>query len=128
MSSQTLANQIDIEEGMEIGFFHEPDNIKELLGGLPKDVEVAGNLLGKRLDVILAFIENRKTLEACLSLLKGSMSYDGYLWLAYENADDSDESDLDHEMVSNFAASLSLNEIDNADLHDNWLAIKCERK
>lgn len=128
MSSETVAENMNIESGMEIGFFHEPDDIMDLLGDLPDDVEFTDNLVGARVDILLAFIENRKTLEACLSLLKGSMKRDGTLWLAYENGDENDDSELDQEYITNFASSLKLTAVGDASFNDDWMAVQCERE
>ncbi|TYP93305.1 hypothetical protein LX73_1005 [Fodinibius salinus] len=128
MSSETVAENMNIESGMEIGFFHEPDDIMDLLGDLPDDVEFTDNLVGARVDILLAFIENRKTLEACLSLLKGSMKRDGTLWLAYEDGDENEDSELDQEYIINFASSLNLTAVGDVSFNDDWMAVQCERE
>jgi len=127
MSSKTVAEKMYIKPGMEIGFFNAPNNLEELLGGLPDDVEIAEDLEGTELDLILAFIEDQQMLEAYLYSLKQAIADDGALWLAYHKGSSSVDTDINRDIIHNYGQQLDLKGVSMISINDNWSGFRFKK-
>lgn len=119
MSKKTVAEKMYIKPGMEVGFFNAPENLDELLGGLPDGVEVAEDLEGTDLDFILAFIDDRQMLEAYLYSLKEALADDGALWLAYYKGSSSVDTDINRDLIHQYAQTLDLKGVGMVSIDDD---------
>ncbi len=127
MSSKTVAEKMYIKPGMEIGFFNAPNNLEELLGGLPDDVEIAEDLEGTELDLILAFIEDQQMLEAYLYSLKQAIADDGALWLAYHKGSSSVDTDINRDIIHNYGQQMDLKGVSMISINDNWSGFRFKK-
>lgn len=127
MSSKTVAEKIYIKPGMKIGFFNQPDNLDELLGDLPEDVEIAEELENTELDLILAFIEDRQMLEAYLYSLKNAIHNDGALWIAYHKGSSSVDTDINRDTIAEYGTSMDLKGVAMVSINKNWSGFRFKK-
>ena len=127
MSDKTVAEKLHIKPGMEIGFFNAPQNLNELIGNLPDNVDVAEDLEGTELDFILAFIEDRQMLEAYLYSLKTAISDDGALWIAYHKSSSSVETDINRDTINKYGKQLDLKGVAMISINENWSGLRFKK-
>lgn len=120
MSSNTLAEKLHIKPGMKVSFFNAPDNIRQLLGPLPFDIELVDPVEAKDLDFLLAFIENRKMLEQSLMSLVKKVKRNGALWLAYHKSTSSTDTGINRDSISNFAHTKNFKGVAMISLNEDW--------
>lgn len=121
MSSKTVAEKIYLRKDKRVYFFNEPDNLRELLGGIPEGVVITED---DKADIVLAFIENYKQLEKQLSGLKGRLEPDGALWLAYHKGTSSVDTDINRDSIIEFASKLQLKGVAMVSINENWSALR----
>lgn len=116
-----------IKPGMHVGFFNAPDNLMELLGGLPDNVEVAEDLEATDLDLILAFIEDRQMLEAYLYSLKNVLKKEGALWLAYHKGSSSVDTDINRDIINKYGQTMNLKGVSMISINENWSGFRFKK-
>lgn len=127
MSSKTVAEKMYIKPGMRIGFFNAPDNLHALMGKLPDDIEIVEDLPGEKLDVVLAFIEDREMLEGYLGSLKNAIHDKGALWLAYYKQSSPESTDINRDSIHKYASELNLKGVAMIAIDDDWAALRCKK-
>ena len=125
MSSKTVAQKMYIKPGMALGLFNAPENIEKLLG-LPKGVKLHKSFTSN-LDILLAFIENRKMLEDSLSTLKTQIHGDGALWLAYHKSSSPVETDINRDAIHAYAQTLNLKGVGMVSINSNWSGFRFKK-
>jgi len=120
MSQKTVAEKMYIKPGMHVGFFNAPENLDELLGGLPKGATVANELKDTNLDLILAFIEDRQMLEAYLFSLKNAIVDDGARWIAYHKGSSSVDTNINRDTINAYGQQLDLKGVAMISIDENW--------
>lgn len=127
MSEKTAAQKIHIKPGMDIGFFNAPENLYQLLGKLPENIDIAENLENTELDLILAFIEDRQMLEAYLYSLKSAIADDGALWLAYHKDSASTDTDINRDIIRKYAKQLDLKGVAMISINEDWSGFRFKK-
>lgn len=127
MSAKTVAEKMYIKPGMRIGFFNAPDNIMDLLGGVPEDVEVIEELPGKNLDLVISFIEDQKMLEGYLGALKNAINDRGALWLAYPKKSSPKGTDIDRDSIHEYIIKRNMKGVAMISINENWSAFRCRK-
>lgn len=127
MATKTVAEKMHLKSGMNIGFFNAPDNIFQLLGQLPDDVECHTNDSTPDLDVLVAFIEHRAMLEKNLPKLKQQIKNDGALWIAYHKGSSSVDTDINRNSIYAFAGRLDLKGVAMVSINENWSGFRFKK-
>ncbi|HEX6982108.1 MAG TPA: hypothetical protein VF181_05060 [Balneolaceae bacterium] len=127
MPSKTVAEKMHIKPGMKISFFNAPDNLDDLMGGLPDDVELLKNSDGESLDFVLGFIENREMLEQELPLLAQQIKQNGALWLAYHKGSSSVQTDINRDSIHEFGKTLNLKGVAMVSINKNWSGFRFKK-
>lgn len=126
MSSKSVAEKMYIKPGMRVGFFNAPDNLMELLGGVPDDVDIQDFKNG-HLDLVLGFIENRKMLQESLINLKNAVKDNGALWLAYIKGSSSIDTDINRDSIQEFGQQLDLKGVAMISINEDWSGFRFKK-
>jgi hypothetical protein len=121
MSSKTAAEKIYLRKGKHVFFFNAPDNLGELLGGIPEGVILTEV---DTADIVLAFIENHKQLKRHLTGLKGRLKPKGALWIAYHKGTSSVDTDINRDSIIEFAMKHHLKGVAIVSINENWSALR----
>lgn len=121
MSSKSVGEKLYLRKGKQVLFFNEPDDLEQLLGGIPEGVIVKKN--GKA-DIILAFIENAAQLEKHLAGLKRSLNSNGALWIAYHKGTSSVKTDINRDSIITFASKHQLKGVAMISINKNRSALR----
>ena len=107
MADKTNAQKLLIKEGYQVLFLHPPQNNDELLGPLPQGVEVVKGM-ETPVNLILAYIVDRKELEKHLVQLKGLLKPKGLLWIAYYKGTSKTKTDINRDSINAYAQTYGL--------------------
>lgn len=127
MSSKTVAEKMHIKPGMQVGFFNAPDNLMDLLGGLPDDVKINRDFNARELDLILGFIEDRNMMENKLTELKNAIKDEGALWVAYHKGSSSVDTDINRDSIHEYGQQLDLKGVAMVSINDNWSGFRFKK-
>lgn len=120
MSSKTVAEKLYMKSGKKVAFFNEPGNNKELLGGIPNDVEV----VSRSADILLAYIENEEQFINNLTSLKNIIKPDGAFWIAYHKGTSEVKTDINRDSIVKYASENGLKGLAMISINENWSALR----
>src|ERR1700733_2662117 len=106
-SGTPLPKKLGITEGSSVALLGAPDGV---IGGLPKGVVVKRQARGS-VDVVVAFLTERKDLERRIDALGMMIFPSGGLWIAWPKRASGVPTSIDDEVVRTVALPLGL--VDN---------------
>lgn len=121
MSGKTVAEKLHLKGGKKVTFFNEPDDNRELLGGIPESVIITKE---EPADIVLAYIENFSQLRTNLAKLKSSIVPEGALWIAYHKGSSSIETDINRDSIIEFASGHNLKGVAMISINEDWSALR----
>lgn len=136
MSDKSIAQKLFIKEGSYVLFMNAPENYGEILGELPKDVNLLKKIDGS-IDLVQYFVTTKKDLVKELPKLKRGLKKDGFLWVTYpknskmpklnEKISKTGEvtvCDINHENITEYASSIGLEGVAVISVDDTWSAMR----
>ncbi|MGE3076692.1 MAG: DUF3052 domain-containing protein [Dehalococcoidia bacterium] len=81
-SGTPLPKKLGIKEHSRVSFIDAPPEFDDMLGELPREVEILPSSAGN-LDVVVCFVTETRQLEARFLELKPLLAWSGGLWLAW---------------------------------------------
>ena len=123
MPEKSNAQKLLIKEGYKVLFLHPPQNNASLLGPLPAGMEVVSGM-ATPVDLILAYIVDRKELEKHLEQLKGLRKPKGLLWIAYYKGTAKTKTDINRDSINAYAHTFGLEGVAMVSLDDEWSAMR----
>ncbi len=123
MSQKTIAQKLFIKEGNKVLFINAPEDYISILGDLPKNVEFSSES-DEDLDFIQIFAENKAELEEQLPTLKKKMTDDGKLWVTYHKGTSKIKTDINRDILREYALSIGLKAVAMISLDKDWSAMR----
>jgi hypothetical protein len=123
MPEKTNAQKLLFKEGYKVWFIHPPKDNAELLGEFPPGVEVVSHP-DTPVDLILAYIVDRKELEKHLAELKGMLKPKGLLWIAYYKGTAKTKTDINRDSIHAYGKTLGLEGVAIISLNEEWSAMR----
>jgi hypothetical protein len=123
MSDKTVAQKLLIKENHKVSFINEPENYKAILGELPKNVIILTET-GKSVDFIQLFVTSKKELEDNLNELKSYLSPKGLLWVTYPKGTSKIKTDINRDIIREYAKSIKLEAVAMISIDDTWSALR----
>jgi len=123
MPEKSNAQKLLIKEGYKVLFLHPPQNNASLLGPLPAGMEVVSGM-ATPVDLILAYIVDRKELEKHLEQLKGLLKPNGLLWIAYYKGTSKIKTDINRDSINAYAQGMGLQGVAMISMDDDWSALR----
>lgn len=123
MSDKTVAQKLLIKENYKVLFINEPDNYRAILGELPKNVTILTEP-SKSVDFIQLFVISRKELEHQLNELKSFLSPEGLLWVTYPKGTSNKKTDINRDIIREYALSIELKSVAMISVDDTWSALR----
>jgi hypothetical protein len=123
MAEKTNAQKLFIKAGYRVMFLHPPENNAALLGELPPGVSLAAPS-ESGVDLILAYLVDRKELEKHLADLKTRLKPNGLLWVAYYKGTSRNKTDIHRDSINAYAKTLGLEGVFMVSLDEDWSALR----
>ena len=122
-SGKPLFQKLGIKPGTTVVVIKAPKNYRELLGELPAEACVTDRL-PPRVDFAHFFTTRRSDLEKELKLLRAKLSDAGTLWVSWPKKSSNVPSDLDENVIRNFALKNGLVDIKVCAVDEVWSGLK----
>ncbi len=122
-SATPLWRKLGIREGAEIAFVGSPPGFREALGGLPERVRVHSRPRGE-LDVVVFFTSQQSDLARRFDDLKGPLTPDGGLWVAWPKKSSAIETDLSFQDVQRIGLERGLVDNKSCSIDGDWQALR----
>ncbi|HEY9205205.1 MAG TPA: hypothetical protein VIO58_04730 [Candidatus Methanoperedens sp.] len=123
MPDKTVAQKLLIKENYKVLLLNEPDNYRAILGELPENVSILTKE-GSSADLIQVFVTSRKELEEKLNEIKPKMSLKGLLWVTYPKGTSEIKTDINRDIIREYAQSIGLNSVAMISVNDTWSALR----
>jgi hypothetical protein len=123
MSNKTVVQKMRIKEGQRFLLLNAPQGYQALLSDLPRDVSLTTALSGT-FDVIQCFVTSRSELEETLADLKTALSSKGILWVAYPKGTSSIETDINRDIIREYAETVGMKAVAIFSIDDDWSSLR----
>lgn len=123
MSDKTVAQKPLIKENFKLLFIHEPENYKTMLGELPKNITILIEPT-ESVDFIQFFVTSKTELEENLNELKSYLSPKGLLWVTYPKGTSKIKTDINRDIIREYAKSIELEGVAMISIDDTWSALR----
>lgn len=124
-SGTPLPKKLGIKQAMRVALLHAPENIEEILGELPPDVELVFRL-GKKdqVDLIVVFIVDRDHLERNIGWITKTLPPAGALWVAWPKKASKVPTDLTEDVVREIALPIGWVDVKVCAIDEIWSGLK----
>jgi hypothetical protein len=121
-SSTELVKKLGIKPGFSIIVFNEPENYWNWIAPLPADIEVKTKR--KDFDFIHWFVKENKVFEKEFIKKKSLLKKDGMLWMSWPKSASKVETDLNENIIRDFALKNGLVDVKVCSINDVWSGLK----
>ena len=123
MSDKKVAQKLLIKENYNVLFINEPENYKEILGDLPKNVTILSEPT-KSVDFIQFFVSSNIELKEGLIELKQNLSPKALLWVTYPKETSKIKTDINRDIIREYAQTIGLTSVAMISVNDIWSALR----
>ncbi len=120
---KTVAQKLLIKENYKVLLINEPKNYKAILGELPINVTILTKP-NTSADFIQFFVTSKKELEENLNDLKSYLSPKGLLWVTYPKGTSKIKTDINRDIIREYAKSIKLEGVAMISIDDTWSALR----
>jgi hypothetical protein len=122
-SKRALVDKLGIRPGQKVLILNPPDGYDQTLGPLPDSVMFAASLRGA-LDFIHFFAPSRAEFERRFPALKSHLARDGMLWISWPKSASKVKTDMNENVVRDFALANGLVDVKVAAIDETWSGLK----
>lgn len=122
-SKKPLIQKLGIKQGSNIVIMDAPTGYGQVLGRLPKSVNVAREVVGEA-DFIHFFARRRAVLETQFPKLKRVLKTNGVLWISWPKGSSRVETDLNENVVREIGLRNGLVDVKVSAIDEVWSGIK----
>ena len=123
-SGTPLLTKLGIKAGYQMWVGHEPPAYWDWISPLPEGVIAKSKLGAKPLDFIQLFVKEKKTFQREVLLCKRSLKPDGMIWIRWPKKSSGVATDLDGNVIRNFALKNGLVDIKVCAVDEVWSGLK----
>ena len=123
-SGTPLPTKLGIKAGQRLAFLDAPPAFGAALGELPDGVAVPRTTLRGPLDLVVAFVTERRRLEQRLPRLVAALDPAGALWIAWPKRASRVETDLTEGVVRELALAAGVVDVKVCAIDATWSGLK----
>lgn len=123
-SETPLVKKLGIKPGDWLVVLNEPAAYWKWISPLPEGAVAKSKPSDRSLDFIHLFVAERKVYEKEVLRLKKSMKPDGMIWISWPKKSSKVPSDLDENVIRNFALKNGLVDIKVCAVNEVWSGLK----
>ena len=121
-SSTELVKKLGIKSGFSVVVFNEPEHYWDWLAPLPENIAVKTK--GKEFNFIHWFVKENKSFEKEFSKKKSLLKKDGMLWISWPKKASKVTTDLNENVIRNFALKNGLVDVKVCSVNEVWSGLK----
>jgi hypothetical protein len=122
-SGTPLFKKLGMKSGMRVTVSGAPDNYRELLRGLPPDVELSDAASGTA-DMIHTFATRRAQLASQLPRLIEGIQQNGTIWVSWPKKSSAVPTDITEDVIREVALPLGLVDVKVCAIDSVWSGLK----
>jgi hypothetical protein len=124
MTEKSVAEKLFIKPQTKLLFVNPPQNILELLGNLPAQVEMINADSTILADLVMVFVANRSVLEACILPLKARLAKNGALWICYHKGTSKVLTDINRDTIWELTKPYGIAPVRQIAIDEDWSALR----
>jgi hypothetical protein len=121
-SSTELVKKLGIKSQFSVIVFNEPESYWDWLAPLPDDVVVKTK--GNDFDFVHWFVKENKIFEREFLKKKSLLKKDGMMWMSWPKKASKVETDLNENVIRDFALKNGLVDVKVCSVNDVWSGLK----
>jgi hypothetical protein len=120
-SGTPLVQKLGIKPGYKMKVVNEPDGYWDWISPIPE-----GAVVGAKgtLNFVHLFVTNRKKYEAEVLKLRAKLNPDGMIWISWPKKTSKVETDLDENIIRDFALKNKLVDVKVCAVNEVWSGLK----
>jgi hypothetical protein len=122
-SGTPLTKKLGFKEGHRIRIQNAPENYRDLLGLVPKNVRISKSLRTD-VDIIHLFTRSSSELEAQLPKLIGTINQNGMIWISWPKKSSGVPSTVTEDTIRSVALPLGLVDVKVCAVDETWSGLK----
>ncbi|MEM7048028.1 MAG: DUF3052 domain-containing protein [Acidobacteriota bacterium] len=122
-SATPLARKLGYKEGFRVALLNAPEHYRELVAPLPPRVRILSRL-GRDLDLVHLFSDQRRVLERRVPQCLASIRPDGALWVSWPKKASKVPTDVTEDVVRAVALPLGLVDVKVCAVDEVWSGLK----
>lgn len=122
-SGTPLVEKLGITAGKTVATVSEPDDFRDLLGGLPEDVRFRSGTRS-RADLVMLFATSRSRLARSLPAAARSIHPDGAIWVAWPKRASKVPTDITEDTVRELALPAGLVDTKVCAISEVWSGLR----
>jgi hypothetical protein len=123
MSSSPLVKKLGIKPGYSVATENEPEGFRDLLVGLPDDIQWVDGA-AKMIDLVLLFTTTAKNLKSRLIAWKKQIHPAGGVWIIYPKKSSKVPTDVTFEVVQPIGLALGMVDNKICAVDSTWTALR----
>ena len=127
MSEKSIPQKLYLREDQRFLLINPPRDYLELMGTLPKGVTLL-NEFQAPVDLLQVFVKNRKELDELLDKIIPLLSPKVILWITYLKGTSKIETDINRDIIAQYAAILGLQAVAIVAIDQDWAALRLKVK
>jgi len=123
--SQTpLPKKLGIKPGASVVTLHAPKDFAQTLGALPKGATLHTSLRSQRVDLIIAFVTERRYLSENIDRLVAKLPADGALWVGWPKKASKMTTDLSDQVIRDVILPIGWVDTKVCAIDSTWSGLK----
>lgn len=122
-SKTPLLKKLGIKADFKVRFINAPENYFDLLGPLPEGVKIL-NDFSEPADFVHLFAKDSSEFESIFFILKDQIERNGMIWVSWYKKASKIPTDLNENIIRDFALSLGLVDIKVCAVDEKWSGLK----
>ena len=127
MSKKSIPQKLFLRENFRFLLVNPPRGYLELMGTLPEGVTLL-NEFQAPVDLLQVFVKNRKELDELLDKIIPLLSPKVILWITYLKGTSKIETDINRDIIAQYAAILGLQAVAIVAIDQDWAALRLKVK
>ncbi|MBL7864501.1 MAG: DUF3052 family protein [Cyclobacteriaceae bacterium] len=123
-SGTPLVKKLGIKPGHQILVLNEPDAYWKWVSPLPEDATVKTKGAASTIDFIHLFVKEKKRYQSEVLRLKKLLKQDGQVWISWPKKSSGVVSDLDENVIRDFALKNGLVDVKVCAVDEVWSGLK----
>lgn len=123
MSEKSVAQKLLIKENYQVLVINSPKNYKTIMGEYPTNVTFLTQS-NKPVDFVQLFVTSKEELQKNLEMAKTILKPKGLLWVSYPKGTSRIKTDINRDIIREYARSIGLEGIGMISVDDTWSALR----
>jgi ABC-type Fe3+-hydroxamate transport system substrate-binding protein len=123
ISTKSVADKLMIKPGKTVLFLNAPSQYEKVLGKIPAGATILPSD-AMAADIIQLFVASNAELKKQLPKTKKYLNPEGALWVTYYKGTSKTKTDINRDIIAEYAASIGFEGVAIISVDDDWSALR----